>query len=234
VSWVDHTIRGEGNVLISLINEGTITADVANKVLRLTNTLTNFNSATNTLTGGTFGAANGGLLQFNDANIDINQAEIILDGAGSTIVNQTGVDALPDLAVNDTGAALRVLGNRDFTTTADFTNRGELELGGGTFNANSIDNQAAGLADSPWATKRSRLAATTRTKMLEQETHLMLEAAATERTLQATTSSQSPAAHAILAPSQQAASRANFRLHLRARRPDPFREPWPWSTILIT
>jgi len=46
--------------------------------------------------------------------------------------------------VNDTGAALRVLGNRYFTTTADFTNRGELELGGGTFNANSIDNQAAG------------------------------------------------------------------------------------------
>ncbi len=53
-------------------------------------------------------------------------------------------NALTDFALNDTGAFFGIVNNRDFTTTAAFTNRGDVQIGGGTFNAASITNEAAG------------------------------------------------------------------------------------------
>ncbi|WP_425398339.1 beta strand repeat-containing protein [Aeoliella sp.] len=143
-----HTIRGAGEIEISgtdpaFINNGVVLADIPGQVLDLNSGPANFDSATNTITNGVFAAANGGLLRFYGADIDTNQAEIRLDGVGSTIIDHFGNDALADLATNDTGAALRVLGGRDFSTAAaGFANRGEVELGGGVFNAATFDNQA--------------------------------------------------------------------------------------------
>ena len=80
------------------------------------------------------------MFRFEDAVVQSNQAEIILDGTNAAIEDINGADALATLALNDTGAALRLLNGRDFSTAADLVNDGTIELGGGTFNANSIDN----------------------------------------------------------------------------------------------
>jgi hypothetical protein len=56
--------------------------------------LTNFSGGT--LTGGTYNIA--GTLQFPNASIVTNAANILLDGSNSRIVNQSGVDALTGLA----------------------------------------------------------------------------------------------------------------------------------------
>ena len=118
--------------------------DAHDGTLEILGTPTNYDTGTNTLTGGSYRAQAAATLKFTNADIDTNQAEIILDGIDSAIVNQSNVDALADLSINDTGAALRIVGGRDFTTTADLTNRGEIELGGGVFDANSIANTVNG------------------------------------------------------------------------------------------
>ena len=130
------------NNSVAFNNTGLV--DAHDGTLQILGNFTNFDAGTNTLTGGSYRAQAAATLKFTNADINTNQAEIILDGIDSAIVNQSNVDALADLSINDTGAALRIVGGRDFTTTADLTNRGEIELGGGVFDANSIDNTASG------------------------------------------------------------------------------------------
>ena len=99
-------------------------------------------SITNTLSGGAYRVA--GIFKFNNADIDTNQADITLDGPASQIVNQSNVDALASFSLNDTGANFAILNNRDLTTTADFINRSTFQIGGGTFDALSLTNEATG------------------------------------------------------------------------------------------
>jgi hypothetical protein len=108
--------------------------------LTITNgTLANFSGGV--LTGGTYDIA--GLFRFPGADISTNRAEVILRGASSQIVdNNTSGDALTNFATNDTPGIFRILDNRHFTAAGAFTNNGLMEIGGGTFDAASLDNAA--------------------------------------------------------------------------------------------
>lgn len=116
-------------------NSGLLTI---NSTLQITaGALTNF--ASNTLTGGTYDVA--GTFRFPGADIGTNQAEIILRGASSQILNHaTGADALANLAAIGPAGALRLFSGRNFAAAGAFSNQGELELGGTTFSASSLTN----------------------------------------------------------------------------------------------
>jgi hypothetical protein len=114
-------------------NNGTVEANTGSTLDIIGSYFTNFNSTTNTLTGGTYNA-NGGTIEFTNANIVDNAANIILTGANSAITNTTGVSALTNFAVNEPGGVFTLGPGRSFTTTGpggNFTNLGGLVIGAG-------------------------------------------------------------------------------------------------------
>jgi len=110
------------------------------------NLATSPNLASNTLTGGTWEAANGGTLAFYGTSnaIGTNAATIILSGPGTTIETRSGVgpsyQTLEQKLTTNNGT-LEVLANRNFaSTSAGITNNGTIQLGGGTLTAASLTN----------------------------------------------------------------------------------------------
>ena len=126
---------------VAFNNTGTV--DVQEGTLRLSSQFTNYSSATNTLTGGTYMVAS--TLKFQNADINTNQAAITMDGPSAQIVNTSDVDALADLSLNDVGASFEVAGGNHFTTTAIYTNRGNTQVSGSTFTANAFINADSGI-----------------------------------------------------------------------------------------
>jgi hypothetical protein len=129
-------------------NNGTVQANTGSTLDITGGVFTNFNSATNTLTGGTYNA-NGGTLQFDNANIVTNAADIILTGAGSQIIGNTDANALANFATNAAGGVFQLGAGRSFTTSApgggNFTNNGTLIIGGGdTFQVSGALSNFAG------------------------------------------------------------------------------------------
>jgi len=128
-------------------NNGTFQVNTGSTMDIIGGLFTNFNSTTNTLTGGTYNV-NGGTLQFDSANIVTNAADIILTGAGSQIISNTSANALANFATNAAGGVFQLGAGRSFTTSApgggNFTNNGALIIGGGdTFKvAGSLSNFA--------------------------------------------------------------------------------------------
>jgi hypothetical protein len=116
--------------------------NVNDGLLELSSTFTNYNATTDTLSGGTYNVTS--TFRFTNADINTNQASITLNGPASQIVDQSGNNSLADFSTNDTGASFAILNNRNFTTTAAFTNRGQVQIGGGTFNAASVTNAVGG------------------------------------------------------------------------------------------
>src|SRR5262249_42570484 len=82
-----------------------------------------------TLTGGAYSLT--GTLQFNGANIVTNAANITLTGASASIVDQTGANALANLATNAAGATFALGAQRSFATAGNFTNNGVLDVAAG-------------------------------------------------------------------------------------------------------
>src|SRR4029077_15229197 len=78
-------------------NNGTLTVGSSNSTFDVNGNLTNFSGTT--LTGGTYNVT--GTLQFNNANIVTNAANITLTGTSSTIINQSAVNALTNFAINN-------------------------------------------------------------------------------------------------------------------------------------
>ncbi len=112
-------------------NQGTLIAG-SGGTLDFSSGLTNFNSSTNTLTGGTYSVT--GTLEFPGANIVVNNAIITLTGTTPKILNSTTtVSALTGF--NDNKGTFTVNGGT-FTDTNSFTNTGTLAAGAkGLFNA---------------------------------------------------------------------------------------------------
>ncbi len=151
-----NTIEGSGNIgntVLGFVNKGTVLANNTTPLYIKPNSsgftnngtvqvntgsllditagpFNNFNSTTSTLTGGTYNV-NGGTLQFDNANIITNAANIILTGAASKIVNGTGVNALTHFAVNTAAGSFTLGPGRNFTTAGNFTNNGTLTVGSG-------------------------------------------------------------------------------------------------------
>ena len=135
---------GTGTSLISpvLTNTGTVLVSTGTLSLPV---LTNLSGTT--VTGGAFEATSGAVLQLaNNATIVTDAANIILSGTGSAIQSlntstNTQVSIDTTLSTITATGALRLLGGRSFTAVANsgnFSDSGQLQLGGGTLTATSL------------------------------------------------------------------------------------------------
>jgi fibronectin-binding autotransporter adhesin len=116
----------------SFTNNGTLTVGSTSSkfIVNLADGLTNFNSGTNTLTGGTYNLT--GVLQFAGANIVNNAASITLTGTSSAIQNTSGGNGLMNFANNTSTGSFTLAGNRTFTTVGAFTNAGAMIINKGS------------------------------------------------------------------------------------------------------
>jgi hypothetical protein len=131
-------------------NLGTIEENTAGGFLQVSypnfNQLANYDATTETLTGGTWEASNGGNLQLNGAPITTNAATIILTGAGSHLTTDGTTDALAGLTTNAAGGSLTVQGGASVSSSQAVTNLGTLVVGpGGSFSAAGGYTQSSGL-----------------------------------------------------------------------------------------
>jgi hypothetical protein len=106
------------------------TLSVANGSNFIAGNLTNFDSPSSTLSGGTYLV--GGTLQFNNANIVSNAGTIALDGAASQIIDQNSLDALRGFATNTAAGSFTLSGGRIFTTAGDLSSAGSVSVGSGS------------------------------------------------------------------------------------------------------
>ncbi|HUK83993.1 MAG TPA: thrombospondin type 3 repeat-containing protein [Verrucomicrobiae bacterium] len=150
---LDNTIQGAGQIganFMGLVNFGTIIANQPialtidpNDAVRFINSGTlqveagsllnvsgagfsNFVAATATLTGGTYRVV--GTLQFNNANISNNAANIILDGATSVIQNQVGTNGIASFTTNTAVGSFTLQNSRGFNAAGPFVNLGAIQL----------------------------------------------------------------------------------------------------------
>ncbi len=140
---------GDGGMVLAgaeFDNQGVVEAVDGSSVI-YTSGATTLNNQAGTLTGGTWRVAgNGSEIEILGGAVVTNNAEIILEGAGSVFNSRTDVlttTALEDSLTTNQGI-LRILGNRDYTTSNDLTNSGLLQLGGGTLDASSLSNTDTG------------------------------------------------------------------------------------------
>ena len=107
-------------------NNGTLGVGAGSTVV-VNGNLTNFSGTT--LTGGTYNV--GGTLQFNGANVVTDAANISLTAPSGQIINQSGVNALANLATITAAGSLSLSGGTNFTTAGNFTNNGSLTVASG-------------------------------------------------------------------------------------------------------
>jgi hypothetical protein len=108
--------------------------------------LTN-DSATGTLTGGTYAAyanGHGATLSLAGTAVTTLDATVILSGAGAAL-SFGGTAIATDLATIDKSSALEVLNGANYTTTEKITNSGTIALGGGTLAVKSITDKSTAL-----------------------------------------------------------------------------------------
>ncbi len=94
------------------------------------NSFLNFDSTGGTLAGGTYLV--GGTLQFANANIVTNAANLTLTGTSSRIINQNGGAGLANFAVNASAGSFTLAGGRNLKTSGDFSNAGTLTVSKGS------------------------------------------------------------------------------------------------------
>jgi hypothetical protein len=117
-------------------NNGSLTIGAGSN-FDVSGNLTNFSGST--LTGGTYAVS--GTLQFNNANIVTNAANIALSGATSQIINQTAGNGLANFATNAAAGIFTLAGNRSFTTAGSFGNAGTMNISkGSTFKVGNQGN----------------------------------------------------------------------------------------------
>jgi hypothetical protein len=136
----------------SIVNQGTMAADVAGGTLTVQGTWTNqgivkasnggtlaaqtapTNYANGTLTGGTWQVFNNSTLQIPmDSGLITNQATILLDGPNANLFQDSaGTDALANFATNADGASFTITHGRNLTLAGNFTNAGSLTVGPGS------------------------------------------------------------------------------------------------------
>jgi fibronectin-binding autotransporter adhesin len=115
-------------------NSGTLAAGSGGKFYA-SNQLTNFNSTTSTLTGGSYTLTTTGQLEFNNqsdsSDIVTNAAHITLSGVDTTkpsIIDQTGANALAGFTTNASTGSFTLSADRQFTTGSNLTNAGTVDV----------------------------------------------------------------------------------------------------------
>ena len=134
LTFTNHSnIHGGGTIgpHFTFTNSGTLNVPKGD-TLFITALFTNFNGST--VTGGTYIVS--GTLEFTNASIVTNSANITLSGTSAQIVNQSSVNALTGLYMNNKGASFTVTSGNAFTTPGNlsgvFTNAGTLKVGAGS------------------------------------------------------------------------------------------------------
>lgn len=125
------TIGGGANFTTAgnFTNSGKLTVN-SGSTLNVTGSLSNFNSANNTLNGGTYTV--GGKLEFAGANVVTDAANLTINGTGEILDSNSGGNGLANLAIIATSGSF-TLGNRaNFTTAGNFTDNGKLTINSGT------------------------------------------------------------------------------------------------------
>jgi hypothetical protein len=89
----------------------------------------NYNSTSNTLTGGTYML--GGILQFDNANVVNNAARLILTGNGQ-ILDQNGANGLANFSNNTAKGKFELSGDQNFETSGTFNNEGVVVISQGS------------------------------------------------------------------------------------------------------
>ncbi len=121
------SIGGAGSGLID--NRGTIRAD-GNGRIEVANLA---NLSNNTLTGGTWAAANGGYLLIDKLTLATNAANVAIDGPTSGIFRDiSSTPLLRDLTTNAATASLTLTGGASLTTSGPLVNRGTVTIGAGS------------------------------------------------------------------------------------------------------
>lgn len=122
------TIQGGGAIgpHFTFTNNGTLNVPATN-TLNINAPFTNFLGTT--LTGGAYVVA--GTLQFTNAAITTNSANITLSGSAAQIVNQSNVNALTNLTTNASNGVFSVIAGQQYTTTLSvgFSNAGKISVG---------------------------------------------------------------------------------------------------------
>jgi hypothetical protein len=119
---------------VEFSNSGTV--EVRSGTLDLGSAFTNFDPLTGTLMDGRYWVA--GTLRFTGARILINAADLVLDGSAAAIVDESGSDALANLATNAASGSFTIESGRNFTPGGTFASAGTLIIGyGSTFTANA-------------------------------------------------------------------------------------------------
>jgi RHS repeat-associated protein/uncharacterized repeat protein (TIGR01451 family) len=111
-------------------NNGTI--EVSAGTLSLQGAFSNYSGSTVTLTGGRYIVHGNGAFQFNDASIQTNAADILLEGPGAAILDQNGHSALAGFVANAGGGGFTLENGATFTSTGAFNNTGGLTVGPGS------------------------------------------------------------------------------------------------------
>ncbi len=112
-------------------NTGTMTINSGSTFTVIsTGTLTNYNSSTNTLTGGTYSLA--GKLAVAGLNIINDAANVTLNGTGE-FENSTGsTNGMANLTTIASTGSLTLATNANFTALTNFTNSGKLTINSGS------------------------------------------------------------------------------------------------------
>jgi hypothetical protein len=108
-------------------NNGTLTVGSGSK-FTVNGNLTNQSGTT--LSGGIYNVT--GTLQYNNADIVTNAANIALTGTLSQIINQTSGIGLANFATNASSGRFTLAGNRNFTTAGSFSNAGTMTISKGS------------------------------------------------------------------------------------------------------
>ena len=137
----------------TLSNAGTLKATDGGTLFAYDGSLSNFNSSTDTLTGGTYvvnGTSGASTLQIDalgttGGEIQTNDATITLIGTNANVyfLDAASLNALSDLSVNN--GELDLEGGYTFTAPSTFTNSGNVLVGAGsTLSASSTYTQTGG------------------------------------------------------------------------------------------
>jgi len=110
-------------------DNGKLTVNSGSKFV-VTGSLTNYNSSTDTLTGGTYTV--GGKLNFAGANIITDAANITLDGSGEIVDSSNSKNGLANLATISSAGSFTLGKNANFTTVGNLTDNGKLTVNSGS------------------------------------------------------------------------------------------------------
>jgi hypothetical protein len=133
-------------IALSWTNTGTISADGGSMYVNSLGQATNYDSTTSTLSGGTWQASNGGNLQLSNSPVLINDAAIVVSGAGSQVTVDGTTNALSGMSTNALGGSLAISNGASIASSTAVNNLGTLSVGQGSSFSAAGYSQSGGLS----------------------------------------------------------------------------------------